>query len=340
MLSLKHFKLSLLAGFVANSVFGQDPSYSQFFASPLNVNPALTAAIIGKWRVISNYRDQWSGPAYPYITSTVSYDTKILKNKIPESSVFGFGVMLMHDDAMSSVLKSNYASLNLSYNIKIAEGEGDHRLGVGVGLTYTSKYVDFSRLNFANQFDGHGFDTNLPTGEAALTNMTPYFSVNAGLLYSYVAQYADFDLGAAAYHINKPKQTYLEDPNQYLATRYVVHANYDNYLSDNVVLNTNGIYQIQAHADYFSVGGGIGYILSQEGQDNLIVNGGVWYWSKNAIVPYVGLVYKNMQFGFSYDVTISKLAASANKPKSYEFSFIIRGDYKPNGLIYCPSPWK
>src|SRR6516162_8708271 len=74
MLSLKHFKLSLLAGFVANSVFGQDPSYSQFFASPLNVNPALTAAIIGKWRVISNYRDQWSGPAYPYITSTVSYD--------------------------------------------------------------------------------------------------------------------------------------------------------------------------------------------------------------------------------------------------------------------------
>jgi len=325
---------------VANSVFGQDPSYSQFFSSPLNVNPALTASINGKWRVVSNYRDQWSGPAYPYITSTVSYDTKILKNKIPESSVFGFGVMLMHDDAMSSVLKSNYASLNLSYNIKIAEDEGDHRLGVGVGLTYTSKYVDFSRLNFANQFDGHGFDTNLPTGEAALTEMTPYLSVNAGLLYSYVAQHADFDMGAAAFHINKPRQTWLEDPNQYLATRYVVHADYDNYLTDNVILNTNGIYQIQAHADYFSVGGGIGYIVSAEGQDNVIVNGGVWYWSKNAIVPYVGLAYKNMQFGLSYDVTISKLAASANKPKSYEFSFIIRGDYKPSGLIFCPSPWK
>jgi type IX secretion system PorP/SprF family membrane protein len=340
MRSSKHLTLITLIGLVANSVFGQDPSFSQFFASPLNINPALTGMINGKWRVISNIRDQWAGPAFPYITSTISYDTKILKNKIPESSVFGAGVMLMHDDAMSSVLKSNYASLNLAYNIKVAEGAGDHRLGIGVGLTYASKTVDFSRLNFEHQFNGRGFDTNLPTGEAALSNMVPYFSANAGFLYSYVAQYTDFDFGVAAYHINKPKQTFLEDPNQYLPIRYVVHANYDNFLSDKVVLNTNGIYQFQAQANYFSIGGGLGYFLSEQGEDNLIVNGGVWYWSNNAIVPYVGTVYKNMQFGFTYDITISKLAASAGPPKSFEFSIIIRGDDLPNGVILCPAPWK
>src|ERR1700747_688863 len=93
MLSLKHLKLFALMGLVVNSVFGQDPSFSQFFASPLNINPALTGMINGKWRFISNIRDQWAGPAFPYITSTVSYDTKILKNKIPESSVFGVGIM-------------------------------------------------------------------------------------------------------------------------------------------------------------------------------------------------------------------------------------------------------
>jgi type IX secretion system PorP/SprF family membrane protein len=338
MLSLKHLKLIALMAVLGNSVFGQDPSFSQFFASPLNINPALTGMINGKWRVISNIRDQWAGPAFPYITSTVSYDTKILKNKIPENNVFGAGVMLMHDDAMSSVLKSNYASLNLAYNIKIAEGVGDHRLGIGVGMTYASKNVDYSKLNFANQFNGRGFDTNLPTGETALSNMVPYFSASAGFLYSYVAQYADFDFGAAAYHINKPKQTFLEDPNQYVPIRYVVHANYDNFLSDKVVLNTNGIYQFQQQANYFSIGGGLGYFLSEEGEDDLIVNGGVWYWSSNAIVPYVGLVYKNLQFGFTYDITISKLAASAGPPKSFEFSIIIRGDDRPKGVIPCP--WK
>ena len=338
MLSLKHLKILALLGLSASSVFGQDPSFSQFFASPLNINPALTGMINGKWRVIGNIRDQWAGPAFPYITSTVSYDTKILKNKIPETSVFGAGVMLMHDDAMSSVLKSNYASLNLAYNIKIAEGGGDHRLGIGIGMTYASKMVDFSKLTFANQFNGRGFDTNLPTGETALSNMIPYFSASAGILYSYVAPYADFDLGFAAYHINKPKQTYLEDPNQYLPIRYVVHANYDNFLSDRVVLNTNGIFQSQAHADYFSVGGGIGYFLSEQGEQDLIINGGAWYWSANAIVPYVGLVYKNLQFGFSYDITISKLAVNAGPPKSFEFSIIIRGDDRPTGVIPCP--WK
>src|SRR5687767_8728276 len=43
------------------SSYGQDPSFSQFFSSPLNVNPALTANINTDWRIISNIRNQWVG---------------------------------------------------------------------------------------------------------------------------------------------------------------------------------------------------------------------------------------------------------------------------------------
>jgi hypothetical protein len=42
--------------------------------------------------MISNFRDEWVTPATPYATATISYDTKILRNKIPENSVFGMGV--------------------------------------------------------------------------------------------------------------------------------------------------------------------------------------------------------------------------------------------------------
>ena len=66
---LKHTKLLLLLGLAAGSVYGQDPSFSQFFASPLNINPALTGTINGKWRIISNFRDEWVTPASPYTTS-------------------------------------------------------------------------------------------------------------------------------------------------------------------------------------------------------------------------------------------------------------------------------
>jgi type IX secretion system PorP/SprF family membrane protein len=332
---IKHMKLVLLLALTAAGVRGQDPSFSQFFSSPLNINPALTARINSKWRMITNIRDEWISPANPYSTGTISFDSKILKNKIPESSVLGIGSMLMYDEAMAGVLKSNYASLNLSYNIKLSESEGDHRLGIGVGLIYGNKRIDFSRLDFSEQFNGYGFNTNLPTGESALSNMKPYISSSVGILYSFVSQYSDFDFGVAAFHLNRPRQTVMSDPKQFLAPRYVVHANFENYLNERVVLNTNAIFQTQAKASYFSVGAGLGYFLSNEGDDDVILNGGLWYWSKNAIIPYLGVVYKKFQFGLTYDVTVSKLSAAAQKPKTVELSIIIRGDDRPKGVIPC-----
>src|SRR5215212_11469125 len=111
------FGMLMLSG----QTHAQDPSFSQFFSSPLNINPALTANINADWRAISNYRDQWIGPASPYATGTISYDRKILQNKIPnvheEKNTLGIGAMLMYDHAMSGIVNSTYASMNLSYNI-------------------------------------------------------------------------------------------------------------------------------------------------------------------------------------------------------------------------------
>ena len=94
----------------AGSLNAQDPSFSQFFASPLNINPALTANINADWRLISNFRDQWIGPASPYVTGTISYDTKIMQNKTPnvetENNIMGIGGMLMFDYAFSGIVKS------------------------------------------------------------------------------------------------------------------------------------------------------------------------------------------------------------------------------------------
>src|SRR5687768_18540195 len=99
----------------ARSLKAQDPSFSQFFSSPLNINPALTANINADWRAIANFRDQWIGPASPYVTGTLSYDRKIFQNKIPnvedKGNVLGIGTMLMYDRAMGGIVKSNYGSL-------------------------------------------------------------------------------------------------------------------------------------------------------------------------------------------------------------------------------------
>lgn len=317
---------------------GQDPSFSQFFSSPLNINPALTANINADWRLIANVRDQWIGPASPYVTGTISFDSKFLKGDAPdadENNYIGIGGMLMYDDAMAGVVKSTYASLNFSYNINLFRAEETrHRLGLGFGAIYGRRHVDFTRIDFEEQFTGSGFNKNLPTGESALSSMKPYISASAGLLYSYSSETNNLDLGVATFHLNEPRQTFLGDQNQRLPMRKVAHANFETFLNNDVVMVTNAVYQFQGEASYLSVGGGLGYYLNEE--DASIINAGVWYWSKNAIVPYVGLVHNNIQFGLSYDLTISKLSQATRKPNTGEISVILRGKRKPSGFIHCP----
>ena len=265
----------------------QDPSFSQFFSSPLNINPSLTANINADWRAIANFRDQWISPASPYATGTISYDTKMFQKKFPgveEGNVFGLGGMLMYDKAMSGVVKSTYASLNMSYRVKLIDGETKHRLGAGFGAIYGHRRIDFGGIDFEEQFTGYGFNTNLPTGESSLSSMKPYFSVSTGLLYSITSANSNFDIGISAFHVNKPKQTFLKDENQYLPMRKVIHANFETFLSQSVVLSTNAIYQSQETASYFSVGGALGYYLPNN--EDFLLNAGLWYWSKFACITF------------------------------------------------------
>ncbi|MGE5520928.1 MAG: PorP/SprF family type IX secretion system membrane protein [Candidatus Dadabacteria bacterium] len=318
----------------------QDPAFSQFFSSPLNINPGLTGYINGDWRFISNLRDQWIGPASPYTTGTTSFDSKIFQNHIPfepEKNFMGAGAMLMYDNAMSGIQRSMYGSLNLAYNLALYQGETSHRLSAGFGATYYKRTIDYTRVNFERQWIGlYGFDTNLPTGEPALYQMKGNVSVNAGLVYSFQSDKSNLDIGVAGFHLNKPKQTFIADPHQFLEIRKVAHANFETFLNNATVLNMNFIYQQQAETFYYSGGASLGYFVGAD--ESKILNAGVWYWSNNAIIPYVGLAYGQYQFGFSSDITISELNKADRKPFTWELSLIIRGQNKPSRIIPCP--WK
>jgi len=346
------------------AIHAQDPSFSQFYSSPLNINPALTANIYSKLRFISNYRTQWIGPSDPYTTGTVSFDTKIFQNVqtnyVDEITRVGIGSMLMYDNTLSGGLKSTYASLNVTGNVRLARGNqremngykirhlskikmdlsAEQRLGIGLGVSYGNRRIDITKLTFEDQFVGTGFDTNLPTGETALSTMKPFLSANAGIIYSItsVNEYTNFDIGVAAFHINRPRQTFLSDENSRLPIRYVAHANFERALTDIAFINTNAIYQYQGGASYFSIGGGLGYYLPTLDVTK-ILTAGLWYWSNNAIIPYFSYTLGDFQVGFSYDVTISKLKEAPKRAHTFEISMIIRGGTKAfDGII--PAPWK
>src|SRR5882762_6578663 len=125
----------------------QDPGFSQFFASPLTLNPALTGKFNGVVRVAGNYRNQWPSINNAFITSTISVDAPILKNRLPENDTWGLGVMAMTDKTASGILTSNFFSLSTSYHKSLDE-DGLHQLGVGFQGTYANKSLDGTRLTF------------------------------------------------------------------------------------------------------------------------------------------------------------------------------------------------
>src|SRR5213075_1704878 len=89
----------LLFSAIASVSIAQDPNFSQFFASPLTLNPALTGKFDGVYRIAINYRNQWPTINNAFTTATISFDAGILKNHIPEIDQFGIGIMGFTDKA-------------------------------------------------------------------------------------------------------------------------------------------------------------------------------------------------------------------------------------------------
>ena len=108
----------------------QDPNFSQFFASPLTLNPALTGKFDGTFRVAGNYRNQWPTINNAFETKTASIDFGILKNRLAEIDQLGVGIMGFTDRAGDGVLVTNSAALSLAYHKGLDEN-GYHQIGVG-----------------------------------------------------------------------------------------------------------------------------------------------------------------------------------------------------------------
>jgi hypothetical protein len=67
--------------FGINTINAQDPHFSQYFMSPLTINPALAGTGYGKFRLMSNFRSQWQIGGTPYSSYTLGLDANLLANK-------------------------------------------------------------------------------------------------------------------------------------------------------------------------------------------------------------------------------------------------------------------
>ncbi len=339
---MRKISLLILTSLVLITSKAQDPNFSQFFVSPLTLNPALTGKFNGDFRIAGNYRDQWPSISKAFITSTVSVDFPILRGKISELDTWGVGVMAMTDKTANGILSTNLISITTAYHKGLDE-DGLHQIGVGFQGTYNTKRLDGTKLNFEDELDQFGGWSN-PTEELTIDGQElnlSYFDISAGFLYNGSTDgYNNFYLGASAYHLNKPQESFTGDIFYTLSQRYTVHAGGAIPLGDATrTIYLSSLYSHQAGANNMVLGGAIGFALNDEPDNPSNFYAGIWTRFNNvndAIIPYVGLEFNGFRLGASYDVNISSLKTASQSRGGLEVSLIFIK--RPPGYKAMPCP--
>ncbi len=335
---MKRFCFTLLLSIVVFIVSkAQDPNFSQFFASPVTLNPALTGKFDGDFRVAGNYRNQWPTISNAYITSTVSFDMGIMKNRLPENDQFGIGVMGFTDRAGDGALLNNYLGVSLAYH-KALDENGYHQLGAGFQGTYVNKRLNTMNLKFQDQLTPFGFTGVTQEIFSSDRVNVNYFDLNTGLFYNGTTDgYNNFYLGASMYHVNRPKESF-QGGDYILNARTTIQAGgkipVGTYNSIHLAAN----HSMQAKAQNTMLGGA--FCLNVNNDEEIPTNLylGSWYRWKDALIPYVGLEFSEFRIGASYDVNTSALRTASNSRGGVEISMIyIRRHVDPNTKkLNCP----
>jgi type IX secretion system PorP/SprF family membrane protein len=332
---MKKFFGSLIVSVSALCSVAQDPQFSQYYQSPLYLNPGFTG-ITNQQRATFIHRIQWPSLPQAFVTTAASYD--IWVNELRS----GFGILLTSDKMGSAGWRTTTVGLNYSYKIRLTK---KIVFSPGISFGYGTNGLDRSKLSFGDglEFSGQSLGPTLQR----LGN-TQYFDFGAGfVLYS-----RDLFLGAAFSHINNPNLSILSTETR-LPMKMVVHG------GGRITLN-GGIRKVD-RASYLTPS----FIYRQQGvisQLDLGVNYhvdpvslGVWYRGKpfessisntiqqDALIFTMGIYLKNLTVGYSYDFTTSALSTASGGAHEislvYEFEAkpLHRGVKKQNRLIPCPS---
>src|ERR1700761_3257757 len=321
----------------------QDPSFSQFFASPLTLNPALTGKFNGAIRVAGNYRNQWPAISNAFITSTASVDFPILTNKLPVNDTWGVGFMALTDKTANGILNDNYFGASTAYHLSLDE-DGYHSLGVGFQGTYGSQTLQGNKLTFE---DGLQLDGTFLTSPSEQINSevvsVHYFDAALGALYNASTNgNNNYYFGVSAYHLNHPKVSFLGVDTINIPTRLTLHGGgFFPIAGSPSTIYVSGLVNNQAGSREYVLGGAWQIAASQD--ENYPVNFYAGLWGRftnnttDALIPYVGLDYSDFSLGITYDVNVSSLQTASQSRGGIEISLIYIKK-KSNGQHGIPCP--
>ena len=341
-------KLFLALGlfvFLSIGLSAQDIHFSQFYMSPLNLNPAMTGVMNCNTRMIANYRNQWAAAlgANAYNTYSASYDQKLA---VGRSDYFGVGAAFWGDVAGQQSFGTTQGKLALSYSKKMGGYRRKaHYLVMGAEAAVTQRRVSKGDARWPNQVVNGVHDPNIPGG--VITNDKFIFAdLSAGLLwFSVLDKYNNFYFGTAIHHLNQPNVSFLNEVVP-LSNRITIHGGGQFELTRRVSILPGAIFLVQGKHLEINSGASFRFAMGKSRLAKQSWQAGLWYRiaAKNpsglisdAIILSSRFDYEHFGLGFSYDINVSQLAGAASGNGSFEFSLIYTICGPEKRAVYCPN---
>lgn len=236
---INNIKVLIIGLFLLSSVSlnAQDVHFSQMDYSPLTFNPALAGAN-NDLEASVIYRNQWGSVATPYQTIGASFDMR-LNNKVKRRRIYGsngkkvhiaLGADLFNDKAGDTRVTTNHVNVHFATHVLLG---ARHSLGLGIYGGYQQRSISPAEGQWGNQYDGFHYNPDLPNGQNFTSSSFGVFDAGAGLLYSYNLNNSRIgtndnkriNIGIAAYHVNRPNYSFLEQSNEQLYMRITGFVN-------------------------------------------------------------------------------------------------------------------
>ncbi len=323
----------------------QDAHFTQFYASPLLLNPAMTGAFEGKYRVGTIYRDQWRGVLdEPMRTFALHSDFRFTPNKrgVHKDAV-GIGLQFLNDRVSTFNFNTTQIAFSTAYH-KSLNTHNTQFLSLGLQAGLTQRNVNYNALDFHDEFDGQTGYT-LGTGEALPGNNFAFGDFNVGLNYSakLYGQNALF-VGAALHHFHAPKVTFYNTDTlsgSRLYRKLSATAAADLHMTTSMSITPRIYLASQGKHLELNTGANIKTRMGEYGSYALHLGGWVRPvrnsdgFGLDAAILMAGFEVNNVLFGFSYDLNLRSATVFKQGQGAFEFSIAYLGNYD-NEEVICP----
>jgi type IX secretion system PorP/SprF family membrane protein len=310
----------LLGALVINA---QDAHFSQFYASPLTLNPALTGNFNGFYRISGIYRNQEPGLAQSnpvFSTPSIAADVSLLKDKI-KNGALGVGLVFLNDQQNGKTFNSNQFMLSVAYNMTFGAVKR-FQLGAGLQGGIASTKADFSKLQFDDGFTvGQNNTLNYTQSTEALnTKAATKGLFNAGIFSKYefatgMRVYVGYSFNNASHY----KENYILNSIQQfnIPFRHTLHGGFEFEVNDRIVLIPGVMYQNEASANETNFGLNVGIHVVRSPDPMKVATLFVGLWNrlntKNyTLIPELGFDYKGFRAGIAYDAPLTQQRTDGN----------------------------